>query len=314
MAPEAEQRRGISVVVPVYRTGAFLEELHRRLRATLDPTGRPVQVVLVDDGSPDDAWSKICELSANDQRVLGVKLSRNFGQHPAIAAGLAHADQELTVLMDGDLQDPPEAIPELVQRVESGCDVAFTVTESTATRSRLTSMSFNYVFSRVASVDVPPGLGTMRAFNRRFREAVLAFPERGVLYSALMLYVGFTTTFVSIPRAEREDGGTGYNFWARLSLAVNTLVSYTNVPHRLLVGFGCSVTIASFIYLVVLVIQYAIAGRQLASGVALLLGITILLMGTIIVSIGIVGTYVFRVFQEVLGRPRYLVQERVGGN
>jgi dolichol-phosphate mannosyltransferase len=305
------QDRSVSVVIPVYRSEAFLDELVRRLVATLQSDGRQFEIVLVDDGSPDSSWEKIRELKDSHPEVVGLRLSRNFGQHPAIAAGLERARGEFTVLMDADLQDEPEHIPLLLSALADGSDVVYTVAndDGGSTSSRVSSTLFHYSFSRVAEVDVPKGIGTYRAFNRKFRAALLSYPERKPLYGPLMLYMGFKATFVPVRRARRPRGSSTYSFAKRLGLAADTLVSYTNVPHRVLMLFGSLLAAASALYLAVLVVDYVVEGPQVASGFTLLVGITVLLMGSVLLSIGIVGSYVFRVFQEVLARPRYLLSE-----
>jgi glycosyltransferase involved in cell wall biosynthesis len=303
----------VSVIVPVYSNEVFLDELVRRLMETLSSAGRKFEIILIDDGSPDGSWPKIRDLGNRHPEVVGLRLSRNFGQHPAIAAGLERSRGDVTVLMDADLQDEPEQLPLLLSRLDEGSDIAYTVNvdEEGAGRSRLTSALFHYSFSRVTQIDVPKSIGTYRAFNRKFRDALLAYPERRPLYGPLMLYMGFTAAFVPVSRRPRTFGKSSYTFFKRIALATETLVSYTNVPHRILVAFGSTLVAASATYLVVLVVDYLIRGPVLATGVTLLLGVTLFLMGAVLTSIGIVGSYVFRVFQEVLGRPRYLLAEIV---
>jgi glycosyltransferase involved in cell wall biosynthesis len=301
----------VSVVIPVYRNEAFLDELIQRLVETLTGMGRRFEILLIDDGSPDSSWERIEALSDMHFEVVGVRFSRNFGQHPAIAAGLERAQGDVTVLMDADLQDEPEQLPTLLTKLAEGSDVVYTVNVDGrgSGSSRLTSALFHYAFSRVAHVDVPRSIGTYRVFNRKFREGVLSYPERRPLYGPLMLYMGFTAAFVPVNRQPARAGQSGYTLAKRLALAADTLVSYTNVPHRILLFTGSALAAASGLYLGALVIDYFVRDAGLANGVTLLLGITLLLMGAVLLSLGIVGSYVFRVFEEVLDRPRYHVAE-----
>jgi dolichol-phosphate mannosyltransferase len=303
----------VSVVIPVYRNEPSLDELVRRLIATLTGLSRPFEIVLIDDGSPDRSWEAIGRLGGQHAEVVGLRLSRNFGQHPAIAAGLERASGDVTVLMDADLQDEPEQLPLLLAKLDEGLDVVYTVNvdEGGSGDSRLSSALFHYSFSRVANVEVPQAIGTYRVFNRKFRDALVSYPERRPLYGPLMLYMGFATAFVPVQRKPRPAGKSSYTFVRRLSLAAETLISYTSVPHRLLLLFGFALSAVSALYLIVLVADYVLRGPELASGVTLLLGISVLLMGAILMSVGVLGIYVFRVFQEVLGRPRYLLAETV---
>ena len=302
----------VSVVIPVYRNEASLEELVERLVQTLTGMGRRFEIVLIDDGSPDRSWEIISRLGAEHSEVVGLKLSRNFGQHPAIAAGLERAQGDVTVLMDGDLQDEPEQLPVLLSKLDEGSDVVYTVNVDVtgSGSSRLTSALFHFSFSRLAHIDVPHSIGTYRVFTRKFREAVLSYPERRPLYGPLMLYMGFTAAFVPVHRRP-STRASGYTLLKRLGLAVDTLASYTNVPHRILLLLGSALTGLSAVYLAVLVVDYVVRGPELASGLTLVTGIVVLLMGAVLLSIGIVGSYVFRVFEEVLGRPRYLLAEVV---
>jgi glycosyltransferase involved in cell wall biosynthesis len=308
-----DEPRSVSVVVPVYGNEADLDELVDRLAATLTGLGRRFEILLIDDGSPDRSWDKIRSLGAQRPEVVGLKLSRNFGQHPAIAAGLERARGEVTVLMDADLQDEPEQLPALLAKLDEGHDIVYTVNvdESGAGVSRLTSALFHYSFSKAADVEVPQAIGTYRVFTRHFRQAVLNYPERRPLYGPLMLYMGFTAAFVPVRRGPRPKGRSGYTFFKRFGLAVDTLVSYTNVPHRILLFLGTALASASALYLTALIVDYFIRGSALATGITLLLGVTLLLMGAVLLGLGIVGSYVFRVFEEVLARPRYLLAEAV---
>lgn len=302
----------VSVVIPVYRNEASLDELVRRLVQTLTGMARPFEILLIDDGSPDHSWELIAGLAAENPNVVGLRLSRNFGQHPAIAAGLEHARGDATVLMDADLQDEPEQLPRLLSQLDEGSDVVYTVNVAGESHagSRLTSALFHYSFSKAANVDVPRSIGTYRVFTRQFRESLLSYPERRPLYGPLMLYMGYKATFVPV---ERQQGSrrSSYSFAKRLALAAETLVSYTNVPHRILLLMGSALVTTSALYLCVLVIDYFVRDAALANGITLLLGVTLLLMGAVLASLGIVGSYVFRVFQEVLDRPRYLVAESI---
>jgi glycosyltransferase involved in cell wall biosynthesis len=303
----------VSVIVPVYRNEASLDELVERLVLTIAGMGRRFEILLIDDGSPDRSWEIIERLAAEHAEVVGLKLSRNFGQHPAIAAGLERARGDVTVLMDADLQDEPEQLPGLLAKLDEGSDVVYTVNvdEDGSGSSRLTSALFHYSFSRLAQVDVPHAIGTYRVFTRAFREALLSYPERRPLYGPLMLYMGFTASFVPVRRKPSRARKSGYTMFKRLGLALDTLASYTNVPHRIVLLVGTVLTSLSALYLAALVVDYVVRGPELASGLTLVTGIVVLLMGAVLLSLGIVGSYVFRVFEEVLGRPRYLLAKTI---
>src|SRR6185312_1996472 len=193
----------ISVLVPVYNNEQTLEPLCARIAAAL--AGQEYEVLLVNDGSRDGSWDVLSRLAAANPRLKAIGLSRNFGQHPAIAAALDHASGDVIVLMDADLEDPPESIPALVSALsERRCDIVYTVKEGVDDTGRdVTSAFYHYVFSRIVGVDVPHRLGTFRAFTRKVALALRSFPERHVLYGPLMFFVGFRYAIVPVTRSRR---------------------------------------------------------------------------------------------------------------
>lgn len=304
----------ISVVIPVYNNAAALRELTARLLATLGQCSRGYEIIYVNDGSRDNSFAILKELAAETPAVKVLDLSRNFGQHPAICAGFEHASGDITILMDADLQDRPEDIVNLVQKLRAeNVDIAYTIKRSTDRKltSRLTSTLYHYVFARIVKTNVPLNIGTFRAFNRKFLEAVLQFREVNILYGPLMFFMGFKSCFLELPYHDRPHGKSSYTFRKRLQLAVNSLISYTDVPHRLTMIFGVLLLLGSLVYGLVVTLQYLLFGASLPGGSTLILLVHCLTLGSVMMTLGVIGSYVFRVYQEVLHRPRYLVQERI---
>ena len=297
----------ISVVLPVYQTARYLRELHQRAAAALAP--EEFELLMVDDGSRDDAWALITELAAADPRVKGIKLSRNFGQHPALAAGFEHARGDLIVMMDSDLQDRPEDIPRLLEALTPDVDIVYSV--RVGAESGLTSRIYHSVFSRLTATRVPRNVGTFRVFTRRFLDAVLEYPERNVLFGPLMFHIGFTFATVPVQHDPRHRGTSSYSFRKRLQLAINSLLTYTDIPQRVLVNLGGLIVLFSAVYTVSLIVKYLIARERLPPGLTLLALLVTFTMGSLMLAIGMIGTYVFRVYQEVLHRPRYVVARRL---
>jgi glycosyltransferase involved in cell wall biosynthesis len=304
------QSVSVSVVVPTYCNAGSLRELHQRLSESLQNGYPDFELMLVDDGSPDNTWQVITELAAKDARVKGIRLSRNFGQHPAIAAAFDRVRGNKIVLMDGDLEDRPENIPELLAHL-TDVDVVYTLKlgERGNFLTRVTSFSFHQVFSRIARVDIPGEVGTLRAFNRKVLEAIRCHREYNVLFGPLMFFIGFPSKFVTVERDARRHGRSSYTFLKRLSLAGRALASYTNLPHQLFFVVGAIVLGATAIYFTVTLIQTLVMGAQLPPGLTLLALLLLFFMGMTMVSLGVIGSYVFRVYQEVLGRPRYVVSD-----
>jgi dolichol-phosphate mannosyltransferase len=302
----------VSVVVPVYRNAESLPELCRRIDGALAADYPRFELILIDDGSPDDSWSIIERLAAADRRIKGVRLSRNFGQHPAIAAGFDRASGDVTVLMDADLEDRPENLPRLIARLEPGVDIVFTIRAGAHGESRLTSALFHRVFSRIIpGANIPKNIGTLRAFNRKVLEAIRAHTEYDVLYGPLMFFIGFSSVFVEVERDLRRHGRSSYTFVKRLRLALRSLVSYTDFPNKLFLTFGATIVGAAVLYAAAVVLQALVFGAKLPPGLTLIVLLNVLFIGTTMMSLGIIGSYIFRVYQEVLRRPRYLVTEQL---
>ena len=304
------------MVAPVYNNESSIDELIDRVLQVFDDGGLTGEFVLVDDGSADDSWSLIQKAQIADDRVVGVRLSRNFGQHPAIAAGFEAARGDHIVLMDADLQDVPEEIPRLLEPFseDRDVDVVFTtfVPRDGAVRERWTSRVFHRVFAAMAGLDLPRNLGTFRALSAEYRDAVLSYPERAAVYGPLMAQMGFSQAWVEVHRDKSSRGESSYSFRRRLSLAINTIVTYADLPYRMLTGGGTVLMAATILYLAIVVIQSVAGNSQLPSGLTLVLTTQIFLSGSILLGLGIVGGYVHRVFREVLRRPRFHVARRIG--
>lgn len=301
----------VSIVVPVFGNAESLPELWQRIASTLTPVYSRFELILIDDGSPDDSWEVIQQLAATDARVKGIRLSRNFGQHPAIAAGFDRATGDVIVLMDGDLEDRPESLPQIIGRLSPEIDIVYTVKMGAHEESRLTSALFHQVFSRIIGATVPRNIGTLRVFNRKVLEAIRAHTEYNVLFGPLMFFIGFPSLFVEVERDIRRHGRSSYTFMKRLRMAVRSLVSYTDIPNRLFLMFGTLIVGGAALYAVVVITQSLFFDVKLPPGLTLIVLLNVFFIGITIMSLGIIGSYVFRVYQEVLGRPRYLVAQQV---
>jgi glycosyltransferase involved in cell wall biosynthesis len=300
----------ISVVIPVYNNASTVDELARRIDAALQPA--PYEAIFVDDGSADDSLARLKRIAGANPSVKVISLARNFGQHPAISAGFEHAKGDVVVLMDADLQDSPEDIPRVVEKLGDDVDIVYTrkaqAEEDLAVR--MSSALYHYVFSRITRSPRFAEIGTFRAFSRKFLAALLLYRERNVLYGPLMVYMGYKSAIIDVVRGARASG-SGYTFGKRLALAINSLVSYTDIPHRLSIYIGLALFAGSLLYGAAVLVQYLIYGRSLPAGFTLVLLMLTLMLGSLMISLGIIGSYVFRVYQEVLQRPRYLIAEKV---
>jgi dolichol-phosphate mannosyltransferase len=295
----------------VFNNESTLDALCSRLHATLD--GGDYEVLLINDGSQDGSLAALKRLASANGRLRVISLSRNFGQHPAIAAALDHASGDVVVLMDADLEDQPEQIPALVRALDEGsCDIVYTTKSGEATEGMrgLTSDFYHAIFSRIVGVSLPRNLGTFRVFTRKVLDALRQFPERHVLYGPLMFFIGFQYLIVPAERGTRP-GRSSYTFAKRLRMAVNSLVTYSDLPPKFFAIVGLLMAVLPLVYGAVIVGQYFVIGRRLPPGLTIVVLLVCFLSGVIMLAVGILGLYIFRIFQEVLARPRYLVDETI---
>lgn len=303
-----------SVLVPVYNNAPYLRELYSRTVMALHGAGIAFELLLVDDGSCDDSWLIISELADRDQRVKGLCLSRNFGQHAAISAALEHATGDRFILMDADLQDRPEQIPELLIRLDAeGRDIVYTLKEGDAegwTR-RLTSHAFHSFVGTSTGSPASGNIGTFRAFNRKVASALRGYRERGVVYGPLMHTMGFDAAFVNVPRDPRVGSRSSYSFSRRVALAFQSIVSYSTLPQKVLLSTGGLICAFSVAYLLVIVIQHVLGYAGLPQGLTLLVALLLFLIGIMMSGLGILAAYLFLIYREILDRPRYHVRQAI---
>lgn len=304
----------LSVVIPVYNNSPCLQELSAGVESAGRQVSEDVEIIFVDDGSSDQSLPILEDIARARPSVTVVALSRNFGQHAAISAGFAHASGDVIVLMDADLQDPPDAIPLLVRKLQdANVDIVFTERVREVGKRKLinTSKVFMSVFSRIVAVPVPRGIGTQRAFTRQVLAAINSFTESKVVYGPLMSYIGFDYAVVPVRYAERRVGQSSYTFGKRINLALDTLVSFSDLPHRVSTGFGVIVSAGSMVYGLVITSQYFSGGDSLPSGLTLILLVVLFFGGSTIMVLGISGLYLSRIYQEVLRRPRYIIRRTI---
>jgi len=304
----------ISVVLPVHNEAGTLPELHRRLTSALEPLG-PYEIVLVDDGSTDDSWAHLVALAKNDAHVELLRLSRNFGHQAALTAGLDAARGEAVIVMDADLQDPPEAIPALVAKWREGFDVVYGVRTAREGETRFklwTAAAFYRSLRAISHVDIPADAGDFRLLSRRAVDALALMPERARFLRGMTSWVGFRQVAVEYEREARYAGTTNYSRRRMITLALDAITSFSTAPIRVVTSLGfvlvlfCVGVLAWTVY-VRLFTDTAVAGWTSLLAVVLLLG------GMQFVALGVIGQYVARIFEEAKQRPLYLVSERIRG-
>lgn len=302
----------LSAVVPVYNEEACLEALHQRLSAVLAKLTPHYEILFVNDGSTDRSPEILRDLHARDPAHVRVLfLSRNFGHEAASTAGLRHARGRGVVLIDADLQDPPEVIPELVARWREGYDLVYAQRASRARETwlkRATSALFYRVMRRLANLDLPRDTGDFRLMDRKVVDAFNDCPERNRFVRGLVCWVGFRQTGIKFHRDPRYGGTTKYNYFKLTRLAVDSIVAFSVVPLRLATLVGAVIGAGSF-FMFLLVLLERLRGTGPERGYALL-GTGILLLGSVqIFLLGIIGEYIGRIYQETQRRPLYLILE-----
>ncbi len=306
--------RELSVVVPVFNEQENIPELYRRLVAVLEPSVTSFEIVFVDDGSRDATWMLVQELAAADGRVRGLRFSRNFGHQMAFAAGLDHARGTAVVIMDADLQDPPEVVPDLLARWREGYEVVYAVRRARHGESAFklfTAKLFYRLLKRITPVDIPLDTGDFRLMDRRAVEAFRRLGERHRFTRGLVAWLGFRQTGVLYDRAARHAGDTKYPLRKMIRFAVDAITSFSQVPLQLATWVGFVVSTLAFAYIIV-VLSLKVVGISWPGYTSLMAAI-LFLGGVQLVMIGLLGEYLGRVYDEVKHRPLYLIQDEVGG-
>ncbi|MDX1622709.1 MAG: glycosyltransferase family 2 protein [Gemmatimonadota bacterium] len=303
----------LSIVVPIKDEIETLPELWRRLASILSGDLAESEVVFVDDGSRDGSREWLVERHAEDPRARLVVLSRNFGHQAAVTAGLAHASGAAVVLMDGDLQDPPEMIPRLVDAWREGAEVVHTVKRSRKEpwHRRIAFGLFHRSIRALSRTELPNQAGIFSLLDRRAADHLLALPERNRYLAGLRSWVGFEQTTVAYDRDPRYAGRPRQSLGRLLRLALDGVFSFSRLPLRFATIFGVAVSVSAFL-LVATVIYLKLFTDRAILGWASLMSATLFLGGVLLLTIGIIGEYVGRIYDEVKRRPLYIVAERFG--
>jgi dolichol-phosphate mannosyltransferase len=310
-APVPHPGTELSIVIPVFNEEAGLVELRRRLSAILSEVGGRAEVILVNDGSRDQTGELVGRICREDPRFRGVHFSRNFGHQAAVAAGLRYASGRAVVVMDADLQDPPELVLTLLQRWREGYEVVYarhTRREREGPLKRVLAYGYYRVLQRVAQHEVPADTGDFCLMDRRVVDLLNAMPERNRYIRGLRAWVGFRQTAVDFDRPGRFAGEAKYTFRKSLGLAVNGVISLSKAPLRIATWFGLLVSVTSFVLAVAFVIEKLTVGFEIR-GWASTVVIMLFLGGVQLLTIGIIGEYISRIYDEVKQRPLFVVRE-----
>jgi polyisoprenyl-phosphate glycosyltransferase len=304
----------ISVISPVYGASALLEELVSRIQKAVGTITTQYEIILVEDHGPDDSWDKIKRLCAGDERIVGLRHSRNFGQQYALNCGLDHARGQWVVTLDCDLQDRPEEIINLYNKAQEGFDIVLASRQNRRDDflKKMYSRIFYRTLSYLTDTHQDASVANFAIYHRKVVEALKSMHDYYRYYPTMIHWVGFRLTKLEIEHAERTDGKkSSYDFRKRLNLAFDTIISFSDKPLRLTVKLGLLISLFTAFLAIVLVVRYFVIDDVIVSGWTSSFLSFWFLGGLMITILGMVGIYVGKIFENVKNRPTYIVGEKI---
>ncbi|WP_339879038.1 glycosyltransferase family 2 protein [uncultured Algoriphagus sp.] len=300
----------LSIISPVYRAENTLDELTSRIRKVL--VGQEIEIILVDDYSPDSSWDKIEQLAEIHPDIRGIKLSRNFGQHYAITAGLDSARGEWIVVMDCDLQDRPEEIPLLLDKANEGFDVVLArrTNRQDGFFKRFASKIFYRTLAWLTGSKQDERIANFGIYHRKVINEIVGMRESIRYFPTMVKWVGFRQTTLDVVHAERGEGSSNYNFKSLFNLAVDIMLAYSDKPIRLTVKLGLIVALTGFLFALYTLYRY-LHGDIVVEGYASLIISLWVLTGFLLITLGIVGLYIGKTFEGVKNRPIYIIEKTI---
>ena len=303
----------LSVVSPMWNEKGTVDIFLAELTSVLDSMDGSSEIVIVDDGSTDGTSEKLLEWVARDERIRVITLSRNFGHQAAITAGVFEAHGDAVVVMDSDLQDPPDVIPALVKAWREGADVAYAVRrrrDGETAFKKATASAFYRVLRSISDTDIPADTGDFRLMSREVVEALRSLPERDRFMRGLVAWVGFTQVPVYFDRASRHAGDTKYSLSRMLKLGSSGIVGFSDKPLFMTVATGFIVMALAFLGLIYVALSLALGWGDLVRGWASVVVIVMFFSAVQLIFLGVVGIYISRIFVEVKQRPLYVIRSK----
>lgn len=300
----------ISIVSPIYRAELMLDDLVFEIKKALDVTGKSYEIILVDDRSPDNSWQKMQQIALADKNVKVFRLSRNFGQHPTIMAGLSKALGDWIVVMDCDLQDQPKEIIKLYNEAQKGFDVVMARRRNRKDSffKKLSSKIFSRVYGYFTDTKYDNEIANFGIYHKKVIGSILEISDYIKFFPLFVEFVGFKSTSIIVEHAPREFGTTSYSFSKLISLAFNTIISFSNKPLKLFVKFGMVISLLSFCVGVYYIYQAIHHEIEVLGYTSIIVSIWFL-SGVIITTIGVAGIYIGKIFDQTKNRPVYIIDE-----
>ncbi len=303
-----------SVVIPAYNEEAVVNECYERLTKIMSSLGEGYELIFVDDGSRDKTNEIIKELCSKDKNVRLIEFSRNFGHQAAISAGMEMSSGSAIIIIDADMQDPPEVIPEMIKKWKDGYDVVYGQREKRrgeSTFKKITAKFFYRFLSTQTDIKIPVDTGDFRLIDRKVCDVLSTFTEKNRYVRGLVSFAGFKQTGVKYTRDERYAGETKYPFRKMVNFALDATTSFSRKPLKLAGYTGFMLSIASFVYLFI-TIYLKLFTDKTVSGWASIVSVSLLFNGVVLIMLGIMGEYIGRIYDEVKNRPLYIIKEKTG--
>lgn len=300
-----------SVVVPVFNEEQVVLESYKRLKQVMDSTGESYEIIFVNDGSRDKTVFIISQICEKDKNIKLISFSRNFGHQVAITAGMNHSSGKAVVVIDADLQDPPEVIPEMLEKWKEGYDVVYGKRVKRHGESffkKLTAKMFYRLLKKMTDVDIPVDTGDFRLIDRKVCDALKQINEKNRYVRGLISWLGFKQTGVEFVRDKRFAGETKYPLKKMLKFAFDAITSFSYKPLKLASYAGMLLSLCSFLYLMIVIIQ-ALFTNSTQPGWASAMAVSLFFNGIVLVILGIIGEYIGRIYDEAKGRPLYVVRD-----
>ena len=305
--------KDISVVIPVFLSKSTLKRLYIRLCDSLDKITSNYEIILVNDASPDNIWDEIVSLGKTDYKVKGINLSRNFGQHYAITAGITHSTGEWIVIMDCDLQDQPEEIIKLyAYAVSNSYDIVFgkRILRKDSYIKKMLSKNFYKILGYFTNTIQDPSIGNFGIYNHKVIKSILMMGDQIRYFPAMVRWVGFRSSSLEIEHAKRQEGKTTYSLGKLIGLAINVMLSFSDKPLKIVVIFGFFMSLISILFAGFNLIKYLLVKISITGWTSLIISIWFL-SGLLLMVLGIVGLYIGKTFEKVKNRPLFIIMDTV---
>lgn len=310
MKENKKYRPDLSVIIPIYNEEQTIGELYQRLKQAAISITANHELIFINDGSKDHSFLELLKLSKSDPGVFYINFSRNFGHQIAVTAGLDSCRGKAVVIIDGDLQDPPEVIPELYAKYKEGFEVVYAKRverEGESLFKKATAKLFYRIMKRLTSIDIPVDTGDFRLIDRKIVEYLKQMPEQNKFLRGQIAWLGFNQTEVLFSREKRKHGKTGYSFGKMLRFALDGITSFSDKPLSLVTKLGFSISLISFLIILYATYAHFVLNRTITGWTSLIIS-SMFIGGVQLISIGIIGEYISRMNKNIINRPMYIVE------